>query len=330
MHALASVVVTIIALNPISTAAGTPAVRNAHALAYDPERARVLLFGGADERSVHDDLWEWDGRTWRLLASGGPPARTFPALAYDRARKRLVLFGGNRVLFGSEGERDTFLGDTWEWSEGRWSRRTVEGPSPRAEAGVAYDLRRQRLVLFGGYRTSGAGRVRLGDTWEWDGSRWEEKASARGPSPRSGVAMTYDSERGRVVLFGGSGGPNAETWEWEGTAWHRVEAPAPGRFNSAMAYDSRRKEVIRFGGWNGEVREGDTWRYDGNRWELLPARGPEPRNHASMAYDESRGVMVLFGGHDGDRVFGDTWEWRHEAWSRVAFEPPRRRLDNGH
>jgi hypothetical protein len=49
-----------------------------------------------------------------------------------------------------------------------------------------------------------------------------------------------------------------------------------------------------------------------------------------MAYDERRGVVVLFGGHDGARVFGDTWEWRAGRWSRAAFEPPRRRLDNGH
>src|SRR5688572_19966130 len=76
--------------------AGTLTVRTAHALAYDRDGGRVLLFGGADEKSVRGDLWGWDGKVWRLLASEGPPPRTFPALAYDRARKRLVLFGGNR------------------------------------------------------------------------------------------------------------------------------------------------------------------------------------------------------------------------------------------
>jgi hypothetical protein len=142
--------------------------------------------------------------------------------------------------------------------------------------------------------------------------------------------MTYDSDRGRVVLFGGSGGPSAETWEWDGAVWRRVQAPAPGRFNSAMAYDAGRKAVLRFGGWNGDTRGGDTWRYDGNHWEQLAARGPEPRNHTSMAYDERRGALVLFGGHDGERVFGDTWEWRQGAWSRGAYEAPRIRVENGH
>ena len=310
-------------------AAETLSVRNGHALAYHAERGRVVLFGGADEKRVRGDLWEWDGATWRELSPAGPPARTFPALAYDRARKRLVLFGGNRVLFGKGAERDTFLDDMWEWSEGGWQQVEAATPPPRAEASMAYDAARRRLVLFGGYRGAGPARVRLGDTWEWDGRRWEEKHPAVAPSPRNGAAMSYDADRRRVVLFGGNG-PSGETWEWDGVAWRRIDAPTPGRFNSAVAYQGRPRALLRFGGWNGQAREGDTWRYERGRWQRLDVPGPEPRNHASMAHDERRRVMVLFGGHDGERVFGDTWEWRRGRWSRVAFEPPRTRLDNGH
>lgn len=305
-------------------------VRNAHSLAYDSDRGRVILFGGADEKSVRGDLWEWHGNRWRLIPSVGPPPRTFAALAYDPARKRLLLVGGNRVLFGTGAEGDTFLDDMWEWHDGTWSRLNVATPPGRAEACVAYDSGRQRLVLFGGYRGSGEGRVRLGDTWEWDGARWEQKNPPRAPSPRSGAAMAYDPDRRRVVLFGGSS-RSADTWEWDGAEWVQLEAaPPPARFNSVMAYSAELKGVLRFGGWNGEAREGDTWRYDGRAWERIEASGPEPRNHAAMAYDEQRRVVVLFGGHDGERVFGDTWEWRMGRWSRAAFEPPRRRLDNGH
>lgn len=329
MDALARLTAVFVVLNLGTIEARPLTVRNAHALAYDPDRGRVLLFGGADEKSVRGDLWEWDGKVWRLLASKGPPPRTFPALGYDRARKRLVLFGGNRVLFGTEADRDTFLDDMWEWHEGAWRRLLVPTPSARAEAGVAYDWARRRLVLFGGYRGSGADRVRLDDTWEWDGTRWEERRPSGSPSPRNGAAMTYDSDRGRIVLFGGPG-PSSETWEWDGADWRRIDAPSPPRFNTAMAYDTRRKRVLRFGGWNGQVREGDTWSYDGARWERLSERGPEPRNHSAMAYDERHGVLVLFGGHDGERVFGDTWEWRREAWSQGGLEPPRTRLENGH
>lgn len=305
-------------------------VRNGHVLAYDAERGQVLLFGGADERQVLGDLWEWDGKRWSLLAAGGPPPRTFASLAYDRDRKRLVLFGGNRVLFGTSADRDTCLGDMWEWYDRAWHQLGIDTPSARAEAAMTYDAARHRLVLFGGYRGAGTGRVRLGDTWEFDGAAWRRMTPSLSPSPRNGAAIAYDGDRRRVVLFGGSGGPNAETWEWDGSSWTRVPAASPGRYNPAMAYDPGSGSVVRFGGWDGKKRKGDTWRYRAGRWEEVPGPGPEPRNHASMAADEARGALVLFGGHDGERVFGDTWEFQAGRWSLVRAVPPRRRVENGH
>ena len=303
-------------------------VRNGHAMAYDSDRERVLLFGGADERQVLGDLWEWDGRRWSLLASEGPPPRTFAALAYDRARHRLVLFGGNRVLFGKGGDEETCLGDLWEWYDAAWHEVHATGPPARAEAAMTYDRAHRRTLLFGGYRGSGASRERLGDTWAFDGVSWNRVAGP-GPQARNGAAMAFDARRGRVVLFGGSGGPREDTWEWDGVAWRRVDAPTPGRYNSAMAYDARLHAILRFGGWDGKDRVAETWRYDGRRWTPVPGSGPGPRNHAAMAYDDKRRVMVLFGGHDGARVFGDTWE-RSEQWTCRLNQPALPRVDNGH
>lgn len=288
-----------------------------------------MLFGGADERQVLADLWAWDGLQWRCLSAGGPSPRTFPALAYDAARNRMILFGGNRVLFGTAANTSTFLDDMWAWEGQAWRRIDGAMPPARAEAGMVYDRDRQRIVLFGGYHTVEGERIRLGDTWEWDGHRWEQK-STEGPSARNGAAMAYDVHRKRVVLFGGSGAPD-ETWEWDGQVWERiVSAATAGRFNSAMAYDEGRRALLRFGGWTREGRMGDTWRYDGTRWARLAQEGPAARNHASMVYDSRREIMVLFGGHDGDRVFGDTWEWNGNTWSQVIARAPRARVDNGH
>ena len=179
-------------------------------------------------------------------ATGRHP-RTFAALAYDRARERLVLFGGNRVLFGTGSEKDPFLDDMWERHDGAWRQLAVPTPPARAEASMAYDAARRRLVLFGGYRGTGDGRVRFGDTWEWDGLRWEERTPPLVPPARSGAAMAYDPDRRRVVLFGGSG-RSADTWEWDGAVWIRIEAPSPARFNSVMAYDPGSRALLRFGG----------------------------------------------------------------------------------
>lgn len=304
-------------------------VRNAHALAYGAELGAVVLYGGADERQVLGDLWAWDGQIWRCLSPGGPPARTFPALAYDDARQELVLFGGNRVLFGTAQDTAGFLDDMWTWDGAGWNEEEAATPTARAEAAMTFDAGRQRIVLFGGYRNEGDHRIRLGDTWEWDGRRWERKA-VHGPHPRNGAAMAYDTDRKRVVLFGGSGNAG-DTWEWDGESWHHVaSADTPARFNPAMSYDAADHALIRFGGWTSEGRVGDTWRYDGSAWTKVADAGPAPRNHTATAYDPKRGVVVLFGGHDGDRVFGDTWEWRNGAWVRRAGPAPRRRVDNGH
>jgi hypothetical protein len=311
------------------SAADSLTVRNAHAMAFDHDRQVVMLFGGADERQVLGDLWAWNGEQWQCLADGGPPPRTFPALAYDGARKRLILFGGNEVLFGTDQDTMTFLDDMWAWDGKSWHQIDTSTPSARAEASMVYDSDRRRVVVFGGHRTENGERIRLGDTWEWDGQRWEQKSSD-GPTPRNGAAMAYDAARKRTVLFGGSGASD-ETWEWDGESWKRIwSAKTGGRFNSAMAYDTGRRTVIRFGGWTGNERVGDTWRYDGTRWERIASDGPIGRNHTSMAYDSARGVIVLFGGHDGERIFGDTWEWGGSAWSLRTSRRPRLRVDNGH
>lgn len=304
-------------------------VRNAHAMAYDNDQKLVMLFGGADERQVLGDLWAWNGRKWRCVSNSGPPPRTFPSLAYDNASKKLILFGGNRVLFGSEESKETFLDDMWAWNGKSWHQIQVSTPSARAEASMVYDRDRQRVVLFGGHRTEKEERIRLGDTWEWDGHHWKKKSSD-GPTPRNGSALAYDSNRKRVVLFGGSG-RSGDTWEWNGHTWERVKsAETDPRFNSAMAFDTSQNLMIRFGGWTREGRVRDTWSYDGTRWTKVSNDGPTGRNHTFMTYDSRRKVIVLFGGHDGERIFGDTWEWNGNQWVLRIDRKPLERIENGH
>jgi hypothetical protein len=309
----------------------TLSVRNAHSMFYDSDRQAVFLFGGADATHVCGDTWQWDGRkrVWRFVSAEGPQPRTFAAVAYDERRRQAILFGGNRVLFGKGNENDTFLADTWRFQKNQWVRSGTVGPEPRAEAAIAYDRDRGRIVLFGGYRRIAGITQRLGDTWEWDGERWSEMA-LDGPTPRNNAAMTYDELRHRIVLFGGPG-PSNETWEWDGHRWTSLQAGSvSGRFNPVMIYDIKRRTVVRFGGWTGKERVGDTWSLDLGGWFLLDVSGPPARNHAAIAYDRGRRCAVLFGGHDGENVFGDTWEWDGATWTRAAFVIPEKRVDNGH
>jgi Galactose oxidase, central domain len=316
-----------------SSSPGSPtlSVRNAHSMIYDGDQRSVILFGGADATHVCGDTWRWNSeeRAWQFVTTDGPGPRTFAAFAYDERRHEGILFGGNRVLFGTGHETDSFLGDTWRFQNNRWTEIPVSGPGKRAEAAIAYERNRARIVLFGGYRRIAGATERLGDTWEWDGKRWKQ-VSTTGPPPRNSASMTYDEHRDRVVLFGGPG-PSNETWEWDGRAWTQRQAgDVPGRFNPVMTYDAGSGQVLRFGGWTGSVRAGDTWALSLKGWSLLDVAGPPPRNHSAMVFDRLRQRAVLFGGHDGENVFGDTWEWDGTAWALVASVPSEKFVDNGH
>lgn len=71
--------------------AARPSAREGHAMAYDAQRGRVVLFGGVDATFTPlTDTWEWDGTTWLQVATQHqPPAGS---LAYDAAQQRVVLF----------------------------------------------------------------------------------------------------------------------------------------------------------------------------------------------------------------------------------------------
>jgi len=143
-----------------------PGARRHAALTYDPTLGRCLLFGGhrrfgrGDYRQMQD-VWAWDGATWRELELTGqlPEKRLFHDLAFDLARGRLVLFGGLRAenvggYFLAAGEASA---DTWElggdpadgpgalwmvdWRSARAPALAWEGLEVRARAsGLGYGL----------------------------------------------------------------------------------------------------------------------------------------------------------------------------------------------
>ena len=64
--------------------------------------------------------------------------------------------------------------------------------------------------------------------------------------------MVYDSQRNKIVLFGGDDDQaENDTWEYTpGAGWKKVATATapPARYNHAMAYDSKRGRIILFGG----------------------------------------------------------------------------------
>lgn len=198
------------------------------AFRFDAHRRIGVLFGGSVRGPLVPlpvaDVWEWDGLDWSLRQpASGPGPRTQHAMVFDGGRREILVFGGS-TLAGR-------LDETWAWDGGTW-RQAANGPAPppRRFAAMAYDPIRDRIVLFGGDGGGSQPLNPLGDTWEWDGSRWTGRSPPGAPTPRYGHSMAFDPDLGRVVLAGGfvrqRGGTvvgDDEVWSWDGSAW-RMEA----------------------------------------------------------------------------------------------------------
>lgn len=257
------------------------------AVAFDPIRGITLRYGGMKALSTpQGELWDWDGRSWKLRSSGGPGTRHSAAMCFDTDRGVGVMFGGWGT-FGASSQ-------TWEWTGQEWTQRAVNGPSPRYATGLAYDSRRHVAVLFGGF----SGSSELGETWEWDGTSWTQR-QVSGPSNRSYHAMAYDSVRGVTVLFGGStdvSQKNNETWEWNGATWslRATTGPSP-RFAAAMCFDTARERIQLSGGRLEIGASNELWEWDGTTWTLRPAANARPLASHSMVFDPDRRSLVAVG-----------------------------------
>ena len=160
---------------------------------------------------------------------------------------------------------------------------------------------------------------------------WTQRSNF-GPSARLDLAMAYDSNRGRTVLFGGrppadGSAPLGDTWEWDGSYWTQVDDfGPPARVQHAMVYDSVRKVTILFGGNSGSGTNtsalGDTWQWDGQNWTQLSNSGPSARVSHAMAFDATRNQTVLFGGADATGPLQDTWQFDGQDWTRLENSGP--------
>lgn len=259
-----------------------------------------------------------------------PPARCCGAMAYDPPAFETVLFGGS----GACGN----CNNTYVLSGGKWS--TVSNgasPSARSWASMTYDPALQQLVLFGG--ESSATGAALGDTWLFNGSSWTLLPTdpSSSPSPRWSAALSWDSEDGELVLFGGysaATGFLGDTWVLQGENWSQIEpltSPSP-RWGAAFANDPAEQEVVLFGGYSpvsGFL--GDTWGFAHGTWTAQPTRsGPPPREKAGFAFDPALGAPVLFGGDScpvgclassSYHYLNDTWTFQDGRWSNDSTEP---------
>lgn len=293
---------------------GPPALAE-HALAYDVESDRLILFGGYTSREF-GETWAYDADadTWTNLSTGtGPPARSLAAMAYAVAADRVILFGGQHA--GTE------IDDTWayDFNANTWTNLNPSTrPLARTGHAMAYDELSDRVILFGGYTAEPSA-----ETWayEYGTNTWSRRDPPASPSARGLHGMVYDSGADRIVLFGGSiEGPGQEitlfretwTYDFDSNLWQRMDplvAPS-ARAWAGIAFDAAANRTVLFGGLGATGPDGETWTYDEaqNVWSRLgPVDVPAPRAAHALGYDRDSDRVVLHGGRAQAGPRNETW-----------------------
>src|SRR5690606_27132891 len=151
--------------------AAAPSPRCWAAMATDPVRGEIVLFGGVTGTNPFppksDETWTWDGLSWTLGSPQTVPfASSFGVLVAIPHRPRLLLAGGSAGSFPVAID-GSYL---WEWDGTDWTRlpvlacrfparRLCAAPEPSAGSGLALEHDQS---------------LRGTHMWSWDGVAWTE------------------------------------------------------------------------------------------------------------------------------------------------------------
>lgn len=225
-----------------------PPARSGHSMIYDKVNNRLLVFGGKNEEGkLLNDLWSWDGSRWEMISVDGPEPRQSQRVVFNSENGDVFMFGGSNI----EGKA---LNDTWVFRKGAWVEiESGNTPPARLQHTMSYDVKRNTVVLFGGFSRTENGKHVFGDTWEWQSIEGWMLRENNNPMARDHHAMTYDVKTGRTILFGGyNNGYFGDTWNWNGERWQQlaITGPSARAGKPGLVFDSKKEAVVLFGGWD--------------------------------------------------------------------------------
>lgn len=292
--------------------AASPTARTGAAMAFVPQNAGLVLFGGSAPL-VNNQTWVYDGTNWTQLSPATSPTGRFGGqLVFDAQRGVAVYYGG----LASNISIPAPTSETWEWDGTTWAQQTGVGSAgPLYRYGACYDSVRGKVVMFGG-STSQLLLPPSNATWEYDGATWTQVTTTGNPGGRDRPAMCFHAGTGRTVLFGGYNGTalTDQTWLYDGltATWIQVPitGPKPSPRNAAvMVYDSARDVCILHGGQDSTNVLSDTWVFDGIAWSETTTTTQTIRDHA-MAFLPTTNQVVKFGGFVAapNTTSNETWQ----------------------
>ena len=273
---------------------------------------------------------------WCVLAVlGSAPGATSAAAAHAAAEPHYPTLPVNRwvpIEFRCQGGKPDYASGC---------------PSSRGWVQLAYDSKRQRVVLFGG-----SGEWYFNDLWsfDWKSRVWHlieqdsrlggiQRDAAAYPAGRDNHQWVYDEVKDKFWLYGGTGG--AGFWEWlpEARKWRLAQRQHDGNAlpaaildpGFAIAQDLR--GILLFGGERYTFYD-QTWWFDldQERWQrLTPPLAPPARAQTenAMVYDTARKQFILFGGRaPSAKPLQDTWIFNPKTrqWREIkgGAAPPAR------
>ncbi len=298
------------AWSEITAGGPMPGGREGHGAVYDPERQRMMVFGGhyeSETRGFWNDTWELslgDTAAWTSITVAGavPGARSAFGAVYDPIRRRMLVHGGINAQSGIEPDNlwALSLDGSPEWRP-IVTTDTLRGRSYPIDV---YDPDTDRLLACGGGGYPQTSALSLANLIHWDAVLPPNPLPA--PGARSGHAVLYDSRRDRFVVMGGAySSIDSAVWIFRPAAVHHWQAVRALRAPSmwfdttypiASVYDSLADRIIVFDGgqaWSTPAAEPRSWSALG---PLAPTDTVRLGVGASVALDTRRNRLIVSGG----------------------------------
>jgi hypothetical protein len=152
----------------------SPSRRMYHAMAYDAESDRMILWGASEagrtpmseEEKATVWVYDYEANTWTAIAfSGGPSYRGGHTMVYHPGTDRIILFGGH-----SQGDVE-FSDETWayDYNSNAWTQLApASHPSGRRYHTMVYAEASDKMVLFGGMAGSFLKEETSDELWIFD------------------------------------------------------------------------------------------------------------------------------------------------------------------
>jgi len=285
-----------------------PGPRRGHAMAYDIENKKVVLFGGkySDSQGQHyyPNTWVFDVATnqWNQIGSG-PGEREGHSMVYDEYNRRVLLFGGVKW----QSPNPIYYGDTWfyDTENNTWDLVSDSGLPARRYHSMAYDRINQKIVVYGGdgevpncgFKTC---------IFMCRDKTWFQ-VPEDGPVYTTTGDIAFDNNLNKIVLYGAHDG----TWLFNTNNNMWQEFQNIGSFGTmehySCIYDEKSQKTVIYGGSKNNQPDlsSETWTLNSSGW-IKGISGPVGRNQHDMVYDSHNHKSILFGGYAQDYL-SDTW-----------------------